>query len=59
MKSAPAGAGSISVNCRASVLLPQPDSPTTAGVRPAGNEKLTPFSALTTAGGLNRPRPTR
>ena len=45
ISSAPAVGGSISVNSRASVDLPEPDSPTTASVRPASSENDTPSSA--------------
>jgi hypothetical protein len=54
--SEPRVGGSISVSCRASVLLPQPDSPTTASVFFGASVKLTPLSALTVALGLNKPR---
>jgi len=47
---------SISVSWRASVLLPQPDSPTTASVFLGASVKLTPLSAFTVALGRNRPR---
>ncbi|CAJ8933490.1 Uncharacterised protein [Burkholderia pseudomallei] len=43
----PALGGSIIVSCRASVDLPQPDSPTTASVLPRARENDTPFSAFT------------
>ena len=43
----PAVGGSIRVSWRASVDLPQPDSPTTASVRPRVSAKDTPFRALT------------
>ena len=38
---------SIIVNWRASVDLPQPDSPTTASVLPRSSENDTPFNAFT------------
>jgi len=46
---------SIIVICRASVLLPQPDSPTTASVLPACSWKDTPSSARATALGFMKP----
>ena len=49
MISAPAVGVSISVSSRASVDLPEPDSPTTASVRPAFSVNETPASALTLA----------
>ncbi len=55
-RSAPAGlpamlmtpvvGGSIRAQSRARVDLPQPDSPTTARVRPASSAKLTPSTAF-------------
>ena len=45
--SAPAVGVSIIVTCRASVDLPQPDSPTTASVRPCTSSNETPSSART------------
>jgi hypothetical protein len=56
--SAPALGGSISVTSRASVLLPQPDSPTTASVRPACSSNEAPRSACSVALPLNIPRRT-
>jgi hypothetical protein len=48
---------SISETMRASVDLPQPDSPTTASVLPARTSKDTPPTACNFAGGLrNMPR---
>ncbi len=54
----PAVGVSIIVSSRASVDLPQPDSPTTASVRPACSANDTPLSALTVAERANRPRAT-
>ena len=45
MVSAPEVGGSIRVTMRASVDLPQPDSPTTASVRPGSTAKDTPLTA--------------
>ena len=42
----PAVGGSISAHTRASVDLPQPDSPTTASVRPASSWNDTPSTAF-------------
>ena len=50
---------SIIVTMRARVDLPQPDSPTTASVRPAVSEKLAPATAFSNAAGLKKPRPIR
>ena len=47
---------SISETMRASVDLPQPDSPTTASVLPASMANETPPTACSCAGSLNRPR---
>ena len=47
MISEPPVGGSIIVTIRASVDLPQPDSPTTASVLPASSVKLTPSTART------------
>jgi acyl-CoA thioesterase-1 len=47
---------SISAITRASVDLPQPDSPTTASVRPGSIVNEMPPTACRRAGSLNRPR---
>src|SRR5690349_15173609 len=52
----PALGFSISATTRASVDLPQPDSPTTASVRPASTAKEMPPTACRCAGSLNMPR---
>ena len=54
-RSRPAVGRSSIVTWRASVLLPQPDSPTTARVRPAASENDTASSARTVACGLRKP----
>ena len=54
--SSPEVGGSISVTMRASVDLPQPDSPTTASVLPVWSAKETPSTALTVASARNSPR---
>ncbi len=46
----------VRVTRRARVDLPQPDSPTTASVRPASRVKLAPARALTVAAPPNMPR---
>ena len=56
ISSAPAVGVSIMVSRRASVDLPEPDSPTTASVRPASSANETPASAFTVAGGRKAPR---
>ena len=43
--------GSSAITSRASVDLPEPDSPTTPRLRPACSVKLTPSSACTSGGG--------
>jgi hypothetical protein len=53
--SAPLVGASIIVSWRASVLLPQPDSPTTASVLPACNVNDTPSSARASAFGFRKP----
>jgi hypothetical protein len=55
MRSRPAVGRSSIVTWRASVLLPHPDSPTTARVRPAASENDTDSSAFTVCGGLSKP----
>ena len=44
---------SSAMTMRASVDLPEPDSPTTPRLRPAVIVRLTPLSASTTGAGLN------
>ena len=44
---------SSAITSRASVLLPEPDSPTMPMLRPAVTSSVTPRSACTSAGGLN------
>ena len=58
ISSEPAVGFSIRVRSRASVDLPDPDSPTTASVRPACNENDTPDRALIVARERNAPRET-
>ena len=58
IRSAPAVGFSIKVKSRASVDLPDPDSPTTASVRPAFSENDTPDNALIVARERNAPRET-
>ncbi len=57
-RSEPALGGSIIVTRRASVDLPQPDSPTTARVRPAASVNEIPPTACSVAGGASMPRRT-
>ena len=57
-RSEPAVGSSSIVASRASVLLPQPDSPTTASVRPAPSRNDTPSSARTIAFGFSQPAET-
>ena len=52
----PAVGFSISATMRASVDLPQPDSPTTASVRPASIVNETPPTACRRAGSRSMPR---
>ena len=54
--SVPAEGGSIIVTRRASVDLPQPDSPTTASVRPASSVKLASARRLDRRGACERRR---
>ena len=54
--SVPALGFSISVTMRASVDLPQPDSPTTASVRPGSSVNDTPPTACRCAGVRRKPR---
>jgi hypothetical protein len=49
----PAVGLSSAITRRASVDLPEPDSPTMPRLRPASMVKLTPFNAWTTGGGPN------
>ena len=53
--SVPALGFSIRVTSRASVDLPQPDSPTTASVLPVSSENEIPFTACNSAGARNQP----
>ena len=55
MRSVPELGVSSIVAWRASVLLPQPDSPTTASVRPARSENDTASSARTMPCGFSQP----
>jgi len=57
-RSSPDVGRSIMVTCRASVDLPQPDSPTIANVSPSRTLKDTPSSARTRPLGRNGPRET-
>jgi len=57
-RSSPEVGRSIMVSCRASVDLPQPDSPTIASVSPSRTLKDTPSRARTSPFGLNGPRET-
>ncbi len=58
MRNSPFVGSSIKVSSRASVDLPEPDSPTTASVRPGCSVNDTFCSAFTVARGENNPRAT-
>ena len=55
--SVPAVGASIMVTMRASVDFPQPDSPTTASVRPASTSNDTPQTARNGSPDRNSPPP--
>ena len=59
MAKVPDVGGSIMAIMRASVDLPQPDSPTTASVFPCPSARLTPSTAFSVSCGASGPRLTR